>query len=416
MPSAQFDVVFRGVREGYDPALVKGQFARLFKLEAAKVERIFKSGRVTLKANADERVANIFVARLLAIGVIVDKLPVEVPVSKAIYTRDHGEVSTESHSMHQPVEFLYGESTRRFPLVFSGTGVGYFKIWLVNFLICLLSAGILYPWAQVRATRYFYQHTQFDNVEFSYASSSQKIFLVQFFLALYVIALCYVFFLIPWLGVVGALLLLLLLPYYFLKRSKFQFEQSFYQEVHFQQKYNLIGAYKAYLLLPLLILVTAGLAAPYVAFKIQQYRAESISIGGYTFFFSGALNAYLRLLPMILVAELCSFMGFYYREHLPMSFSIPLVACLWVIAFVQWRVSLVNLQWNFTRTKLGYFVSTWDIPSYTKLVTKNAFLCVLTLGIYWPWARVAGARYKAENLAFFANPRFKKWRKSMKPF
>ncbi|RYZ88926.1 MAG: DUF898 family protein [Moraxellaceae bacterium] len=73
---------------------------------------------------------------------------------------------------------------------------------------------------------------------------------------------------------------------------------------------------------------------------------------------------------------------------------------------------MVNLQWNSMGTKLGYFVATWDLTSYNKLVVSNLLLCLVTLGFYWPWAKVRAARYKAEHVAFFAYQRFKKWRRS----
>jgi hypothetical protein len=150
---AQFDIVFRGVRNGFDTSLVKAQFAALFKLDSATVDRIFKSSRVTLKNNANERLANIFVARLFAIGVVADKCPVKpmvtkeivstVKVSNAIVLSGAGKTSSESSAMHQPVDFLYGEHIRRIPFVFTGNGIDYCKVWLVNLLVCLLSAGIL---------------------------------------------------------------------------------------------------------------------------------------------------------------------------------------------------------------------------------------------------------------------------------
>ncbi len=413
MSAPQFDIVFRGVRHGFDPALVKGQFANLFKLDVSKVERVFKSKNVTLKNNADERLANIFVARLLAIGVLADKLPVENIPSKAFYTPDCGEVSTDSSSMHQPIEFVYGEYVRRIPFMFSGTGAEYCKIWLVNVLVCLLSAGILYPWAKIRSLRYFYGHTHLDDVEFSYTSNPQKIFLVQFALVLYVAALCYAFFIAPWLGGCGALALIVMLPFYWSKRSAFQLQHSYYGDVSFQKKYDLRKAYTIFLLFPLLALITAGLAAPFAIFKIQQYRTETTAIDGVDFMFSARSKLYLSLLPPLLVAEILSVGGVYFREYLPFSFLILLLAGTWILVFVRWRVAVVNLQWNATSTKLGYFVSTWDLPSYNKLATKNILLCLMTFGFYWPWARVSIARYKAQHLALFANQRFKKWQRKL---
>lgn len=410
MPAPQFDIVFRGVREGFDVAYVKAQFAALFKLDSAKVDRIFKSKSITLKNHADERLANIFVARLLAIGVHADKLAVTPIPSKAIYVQDAGATSSESCEMHQPVEFIYGEHTRRIPFVFTGNGFEYFKLWLVNVLVCLLSAGILYPWAQVRSLRYFYQHTHLDGVEFLYASNPQKIFLVQFALTLYFAGLVYAFFNTPWLCLLGVLVLFAVLPYYWHQRSVFEQQHSFYCDTHFQKTSDLREAYKVFLLWPLLAILSAGLAAPYAVFKIQQYRIQTTALSGYPFCFSASFKQYVSLLPPLLTAEILSAACFYYREHLPLSFTVLLVIGLWLLVFVRWRVTLVNLQWNATTTKLGYFVATWDSQSYNKLIARNILLCLVTLGFYWPWARVKSAHYKAEHLAFFSNQRFKKWR------
>lgn len=413
MSAPQFDIVFRGLRKGADTHVAKTQFATLFKLDAPKVERIFKARNVTLKNNADERLANIFVARLLAIGVVADKLAIEKLPSKAIYTQDSGEVSTESCSMHQPVDYVYGEHTRRIPFVFTGNGFDYFKLWLVNLVVCLLSAGILYPWAQVRSLRYFYQHTYLDNAEFFYTSNPQKIFLVQFALTLYLAGLVYAFFNLPLLCVLGVLVLLGVLPYYWHQRSAFEQQHSFYCETHFQRKSDLREAYNVFLLWPLVAVLTAGLAAPYAVFKIQQYRTQTTNINGYAFLFSAGVKDYLALLPSLLIAEVVSVACFYYRDYLPLGFSLLMVTGLWLLAFVRWRVILLNLQWSATTTKLGYFVATWDLQSYNKLVVRNILLCIATLGFYWPWARVNSARYKAAHLAFFANQRFAKWQRKL---
>jgi uncharacterized membrane protein YjgN (DUF898 family) len=409
MPTPQFDIVFRGVREGFDLAFVKSQFVALFKLNPTKVDRIFKSKNVTLKHHADERLANIFVARLLAIGVLADKLLVENIPSKAIYCSDSGESSTEASAMHQPVEFLYGENIRRIPFAFTGKGFEYFKLWIVNVLVCLLSMGILYPWAQVRSLRYFYQHTQFDQTEFHYTSNPQKIFLVQFVLMLYLAGLAYACVKSPMFFWVGTLVLIGVLPFYWFKRGVFQLQHSFYCDIGFKQTARLRDAYRVFLVWPLLSCLSLGLAAPYAIFKIQQYRAGTISLGSYEFSFTNNVKNYAVFLPSLLIAEFLTLICIYYREYTPLTFSLLVLLGLWLRVFVTWRVALVNFQWNCTCTKLGYFFATWDVPSYNKLILRNVFFCVLTLGLYWPWARVKAAEYSAAHLAFFANQRFKKW-------
>ena len=214
-------------------------------------------------------------ARLFAIGVVADKCPIEHLISKAIVLPDVGETSSEASAMHQPVEFLYGEHTRRIPFVFTGKDFDYCKVWLVNILVCLLSVGVLYPWAQVRSLRYFYQHTELDNVAFDYSSNPQKIYLIQFSLIAYCLGLFYAFFHNPFFFLLGLLVLLSVLPFYWFKRSTFQQRHSLYRHLAFRQNANLRDAYVNFLGWPRAILLTAGLAAPYGIFKMQEYWATT---------------------------------------------------------------------------------------------------------------------------------------------
>ena len=411
MSAPQFNIVFRGVRKGFDSSLVKAQFASLFKLSPVRVERIFKSSRVTLKNNANEQLADIIVARLFAMGVIADKLL--VPISNAITVQDAGETSGEAFAMHQPVEFLYGEHIRRIPFVFTGTGREYCRIWLVNLLVCLLSAGVLYPWARVRSLRYFYQHTQLDHAAFDYSSNPQKIYLIQFILIAYGLGLIYAFVHNLLYGLLGLLLLISFLPFYWFKHSTFQLRHSTYRHVSFHQVTSVKAAYFAFLGWPLIILLTAGLAAPYAIFTMHKYWANTKWFCVYEFSVEGSSKPYLALLPLLVIAELATLACVYWDKYLSLWFSGLAIVALWLLVFMRWRVSLVNLQWNSVSCQLGYFVATWDLPSYRKLVLQNICFCILSLGFYWPWAKVRSAQYKASQLAFFANPRFKKWQRSL---
>ncbi len=44
-------------------------------------------------------------------------------------------------------------------LKFSGRGAEYFRVWIVNVLLSILTLGLYTPWARQRTARYFYDHT-----------------------------------------------------------------------------------------------------------------------------------------------------------------------------------------------------------------------------------------------------------------
>src|SRR5690348_8259706 len=64
---------------------------------------------------------------------------------------------------------------RTIRLEFTASASEYFRIWIVNLLFTLLTAGIYSAWAKVRKKRYFYGSTRFDGATFDYFASPRAI-------------------------------------------------------------------------------------------------------------------------------------------------------------------------------------------------------------------------------------------------
>jgi uncharacterized membrane protein YjgN (DUF898 family) len=54
---------------------------------------------------------------------------------------------------------------------FRGTGREFFRIWIVNFALTLITVGIYSAWAKVRTRRYFYGNTALAGHTFDYHAS-----------------------------------------------------------------------------------------------------------------------------------------------------------------------------------------------------------------------------------------------------
>jgi uncharacterized membrane protein YjgN (DUF898 family) len=67
------------------------------------------------------------------------------------------------------------ESMRILPFEFRGDGTEYFKIWIVNIFLTLITLGIYSAWATVRNNRYFYGNTFVDGTSFSYLAKPLQI-------------------------------------------------------------------------------------------------------------------------------------------------------------------------------------------------------------------------------------------------
>lgn len=68
------------------------------------------------------------------------------------------------------------ESYVRHPVLFTGQGAEYRRIWGVNALLTLLTLGLYYPWTMVGKFKYFYTHTFVAGHALDYHASAKQIF------------------------------------------------------------------------------------------------------------------------------------------------------------------------------------------------------------------------------------------------
>src|SRR5882724_3038436 len=62
-------------------------------------------------------------------------------------------------------------AARRYPVEFTATTGEYFRIWIVNLALTVVTLGIYSAWAKVRKRRYFYSHTRIDGEGFEYLAN-----------------------------------------------------------------------------------------------------------------------------------------------------------------------------------------------------------------------------------------------------
>ena len=101
-------------------------------------------------------------------------------------------------------------NTQLLPFQFTGSGGEYFKIWIVNILLSIVTLGIYSAWATVRTKRYFYGNTIFDKASFEYHATPIQILKGRIIALVLVILYVGLSQLSPWLavGTLGVILLL----------------------------------------------------------------------------------------------------------------------------------------------------------------------------------------------------------------
>ena len=440
-----YDLLFDGVAEGQDPQQVKTAFAQLFGLDEAKVERIFSANNAVLKTNVNAATAEKYIARLSTLGVVVAKrrvvpvessLSIEMPQDVPEQQSDaHESPMQQSNTQHAADEFdstaktadvnaEENNATRWIGFEFSGKGFEYFKIWIVNILLSIVTLGIYSAWAKVRNKQYFYGNTSLDNASFEYTAEPLKILkgriiAVAFFIV-YSIALNSA----PLLGAAMGLLLLVFLPWIIVNSLKFNARHSSYRNINFRFVGTILGALKAFILWPLAGLLSFGILFPFVWKKQTAYITNNHLYGSAPFSFDVNVKEYYKMLLLLIggIVAFCIVMAVAFGSAFAgllaagvenmaatilatMLGLIPaiiayLVFYFAVIAYVV--VTMTNIHFNHTQLQAHRFESTWATVSYTLLLLTNTIGVLLTLGLFIPFAKIRTAAYKATHITFAA--------------
>jgi uncharacterized membrane protein YjgN (DUF898 family) len=153
------------------------------------------------------------------------------------------------------------------PVIFEGKTSEYFGIWIVNLLLSIVTLGIYSAWAKVRRKKYFYNNTLIDNVGFDYHAKPISILKGRAI----AVALLVVAAINPILQSLVFLLIFIALPWLVVRGSIFNSRNSSHRGLRFDFVGTVGKAVLVFIGLPLLTMITFGLAAPYAAHEKNQF-------------------------------------------------------------------------------------------------------------------------------------------------
>ncbi|OQX06177.1 MAG: hypothetical protein BWK76_26555 [Desulfobulbaceae bacterium A2] len=301
---------------------------------------------------------------------------------------------------------------------FSGTGGDYFRIWIVNLALSVLTLGIYSAWAKVRREQYFHRNTLLAGSGFDYHGNPVAILKGRLIAWLLFAAVAVSQQFSPILYGVLLLCLVPVAPWLILRSLKFRAANTSYRGLRFHHRGTYRQSLGAFVGHGLLVLLT-GFWLPMWVRAIRRFQLGRLSFGQSEFqcepkaggFFSAFMLAGLMLfVPLVagvavLVTHAMSTSG---RVQTPeivffsLGFPVALVLlnALLVRPFLQ--VRLANLTWNATSLQGHRFISSQSFASYWRVAAGNLVLLIFTLGLYWPWAKVREADYRLRHLAFAA--------------
>lgn len=310
-----------------------------------------------------------------------------------------------------------------FPFQFNGQAGEYFKIWIVNILLTILTLGIYSAWAKVRRKRYFYGNTLLQDSAFEYLAQPIQILkgrLIAF--ALFVIyALANNLF--PPAALVFFPAFALLFPWLLIKALSFNARYSSYRNIRFDFKAGYGKAMAVYVGWPVLSLLTFGIAYPAYKYHRSKFVVAHSGYGKAPFSFGatagefyvaylmailitfggmlalGVVVGLLSLLPRMASAANPESAGFAVLSAGVASIMM-LLLLLTVRSYIQTAIG--NLVWNNVVSGEQRFVSTLQTRHMLWLYLSNALGIIFSLGLLIPWAEIRMTRYRMNNLKLLA--------------
>lgn len=339
------------------------------------------------------------------------------------------ELHQQAPAVAPPAETTAGEDPKRLKFQFAGKGGEYFRIWIVNVLLSIVTLGIYSAWAKVRNKQYFYGSTTLDGASFEYTANPVSILkgriLVVSVLLLYQLLAVFV----PVVAAVMALGLIFLFPWVVIQALAFNARYSSYRNLrfHFDGKYG--EAFRFYILWTVFAVFTLGLAYPYAIYLRKRFMVERSRYGETSFDFGGGARFFYVVYAIALLTVIGLFVGMIVMlgglAALSSVFGNPdvnsgdpetaryvvlfsLAVNLSVLAiFLGTAIVVQTLITNYVMQNVKLAGLEFDMKMDPMRVLwiqfSNIVVIVLSVGMLIPWARVRIVRYRLSCLSVLAS-------------
>ncbi|PYO00037.1 MAG: DUF898 domain-containing protein [Candidatus Rokuibacteriota bacterium] len=317
---------------------------------------------------------------------------------------------------------------------FTGHGSEYFRIWVVNVLLTLLTLGLYSAWAKVRKATYFRRNTWIDGHVFDYHGNPVAVLRGRLAAVVLLSAYTWAFQFSNAAGVLTVTVLCATGPWLFMRAQQFSLANTSFRGLRFGFRARAGEAY--WTVLPVLVLwfvpmvdaafmrgeawiywtptVVTIFAWPWMHHRLKAYQRRNAMYGDRGFTFTPATlrfyAVYAKGLGFVVLggALAVTSIGVAFAWwHGSRMLLVPSRTEAWiygalaalafyVVAWPYYAARLQHVVWS--RTRLGeiHFRSEIKARPLLRIVLKNVGLTLLTGGVYWPWATMAMARYRIQ--------------------
>lgn len=297
-------------------------------------------------------------------------------------------------------------------ITFHGEANEYFRIWIVNTLLTLLTAGVFLAWAKVRKRRYLRGNTELLGHRFDYRADPKGLLIGNVIVFIFFIAYALVGRLYLQVQFLVIALAIVLLPWVVVRSLSFNANNTAYRGMRFRFHHSLLGAAGIYIFKLLLIPLSLGFYYPAWVRERRRYTVQNHRLGDAYFTFTTPVGPFYGsyLLGGLILLGITSIGGAY----LAMMFTLkggPNLSFVWMLPYLATYgfglflsrhfvyARMFNHLWNHTSLDRHRFVATMEIGPWLKLQLGNLGAILISGGLLYPWATMRTHRFTASCLS-----------------
>jgi uncharacterized membrane protein YjgN (DUF898 family) len=311
------------------------------------------------------------------------------------------------------------EAARRetIPFEFTGTGAEYFRIWIVNLLLTVLTIGIYSAWAKVRRLRYFYGNTSLAGSAFEYHGQPIQILKGRLIALAALIVYSALTHLIPITSLLLVPLMLLALPWVIVRSRKFQMQVTSWRNIrfHFHGTYGqaaaayigwaIVAVFTLYLMMPRLLYARVKFLLGESSFGSQRFEFTKEVGPYYRFFYAAALMGLVVGAVVVAVVFMALPKGALLGAKPPPGLTGILFAAqlagyaVYLLIFAYFQSRFVNTTLDGLQIGPHTVRCNLETRRLAFIYVTNILGMIVTLGLFYPWARIRSAKYQFDSMS-----------------
>lgn len=333
----------------------------------------------------------------------------------------------------------HGDAATEYPVRFLGSGSEYFRIWIVNLLLTIVTLGIYSAWAKVRRLKYMYRNTQIAGSSFDYHGSPIAILKGRLIALVLVIAYNFSFRFSLTAGLITFALLAAIFPWLIRQSLRFRLRYSSYRGIRFRFAGSLGEPYL--IAAPVLLAVLPGALAgafvdedtvnppawfaaffgivfllyfalvPYLHYRFKRYQHGNSFLGSTAARFTATAGSFYAVYGIVFLISLAVAAvvgaivfgigyGIYQAggniPYVGIAVGLIVFYALYLLLIAAFVVLLQNRIWNNTTLGDVSIKSRARMLPMTRIYFVNIILLFLTLGLFTPFAVIRSLKYRLE--------------------